>query len=84
MSKVIDAVARPVRTGVQTGASFVIVELVDAFFYDMDDRQYGALVAALTLGLAFAQNFLENYTGKALLKEMPPKSVNVVEEDPNA
>lgn len=66
------AVALPTRTAIQSGAAFVIVEGVDAFLFDMTERQYGALVALLVLGICIGQNLTERFTGKALLMKEPP------------
>lgn len=59
---------RSVRTAVQSGFAGISVELVDAFFYDMTDRQYGALVAFLVVIYAFVQNLVESRTGTGLLR----------------
>lgn len=59
---------RSVRTAVQTGFAGVTTEFVDAFLYDMTDRQYGALVALLVVAYAFVQNLVETRTGTGLLR----------------
>ncbi len=59
---------RSVRTAVQAGVSGIIVEFVDAFFYDLSDRQYGAAVALLTILLTYVQNLVEERRGAGLLR----------------
>lgn len=81
MSKVSDAVARPIRTAAQGGTGWLVVEFIDAFLYDMTDRQYGIAVALATVILSWGQNLLENKFGAALLRELPTKGVDVVEKD---
>ena len=78
-----EAVARPVRTAVQMTPSAVITEFVDAFFYDMGDRQYVALFALLTLLFGFIQNVVENRSGKGFLRKVPPVVVPVVDDNNN-
>jgi hypothetical protein len=81
--KVNEALARPARTGLQAGVAAVIVEFVDSFFYDMDDRQYFAAIGLLTLVLSFIQTLTENKTGKAILRNVPPRETPVVDEGRN-
>jgi hypothetical protein len=76
-----EAVARPVRTVVQMAPSGVITEFIDAFVHNLDDRQYAALFALLTLLIGFAQTALENRTGKAFLRTVPPRAVPVVDNN---
>lgn len=64
-----DIVSRPVRTGTQATAALIVTELVDAFFYDFSDKQYGALVAFLTLVIGWSQILVENKLGKAVLRD---------------
>jgi hypothetical protein len=75
-----ESIARPVRTALQLGAATTITELMDAFVNDLTTQQYGALVASLTLVLSCAQAALENHTGKALLRSIPPREVPVTDE----
>lgn len=71
-----ESVGRTVRTAGQLVPSVVIVELVDAFFYNMDDRQYAALAAGLLLLFTFLQNAYEDYKNKGLwFRSVPPKYV---------
>lgn len=70
--KVNSAVARTVRTGIQGGPAWALVEGIDAFFYDFNDRQFGIAVVLLTMLLAFVQNSIENGIGKALLRTPQP------------
>lgn len=76
-----EAVARPARTGAQLTAAAVLVELVAAFGAELDGRQYAALVGALGLLLGFLQTVVENRTGWAFLRHMPPHDVDLVEHD---
>jgi hypothetical protein len=65
-TRVSEAVARPVRTAIQAAPAAAITEFVDAFIYDLNDRQYGALLVLLTLVIAWVQAAYENSRGKAL------------------
>lgn len=66
------AVARPTRTALQAAPAYVVTEFVDAWLYDMSDRQYGALVVLLTLVLGWAQVAMENRLGRGLLRDVSP------------
>lgn len=82
---VTESVARPVRTAVQMTPAGIIVELVDSTFWDMNERQYASIFAGLTLVLGFIQAFVENRTGKAFLRNVPPTDAPVVDQGtPNA
>lgn len=78
-----EAVARPVRTAVQMAPSAVATELIDIFLYDMDERGYMAVFAALTLLFGWIQTAVENYNGKGFLRNVPPVTSPVVDNDPN-
>jgi uncharacterized membrane protein YidH (DUF202 family) len=80
MSSVSEAIARPTRTALQLGAGTVLTELVDSFVTDLTTQQYGALVAGITLALSCLQAAVENRTGKALLRSVPPREVPVAED----
>jgi hypothetical protein len=62
----------------------VVTEIIDSFFVDLTDRQYGALLAGLTLLFGYLQIVIEDRTGKALLRQPSPpaRPVDVVEEAP--
>ena len=75
-----ESIARPVRTALQLGAATTITECVDAFLTDLTTQQYGALVAGLTLVLSCVQAALENSTGKAVLRQIPPREVPVADD----
>jgi hypothetical protein len=75
-----EKLARPVRTAAQGGAAWTLVEFIDAFLFDMDERQYGALVAILTIGLSFVQTAIEDSVGSAILRTVEPKEVPVMDE----
>lgn len=66
------AITRPARTAIQATPAFAVTEFVDAFLYDMTDRQYGAAVVLLTLVIGWAQTLVENRTGRGLLRDVPP------------
>lgn len=66
--KVNSAVARTARTAIQGGPAWAIVEGIDAFFYDFNDRQFGIAVILLTMLISFIQNTVENGLGKGLLR----------------
>lgn len=80
--RVSEAVARPVRTAGQLVPAVVIVDVVDAFVTDLDERQYGVAVAALTLLISWVQTVVENHYGRALLRQVPPTTVPVVDTPP--
>jgi hypothetical protein len=80
-TKVSDSVARPVRTVVQMTPAAIICEIVDTTFWNMDERQYTAIFAGLTLLIGFLQVHFENSTGKAFLRNVPPKNVPVVDDN---
>ena len=65
------SLVNPVRTGVQAVPAMVITEAVDAFLYDMSDRQYLALAALLLLVFSWIQALVELKMGRAFLKESP-------------
>lgn len=68
-SYVSEKVARPARTIMQASPALAITEVIDAFAYDMNDRQYGALVMALTITFSWLNVVIEDYRGRALLRE---------------
>lgn len=78
-TKVSDAVARPTRGVLQGGAGWVVTEGIDAFLWDMNDRQYGIAVIILGALVSFIQNTVENRAGVAILRDLPPKPQPVVE-----
>lgn len=76
-----EATARAGRTAPQGGLAWALTEGVDAFFYDMTDRQYGVLIVLLTIVFAFVQAAIENGIGKALLRNVPPFDAPVADAD---
>ena len=78
-----EVVARPARTAAQAAPAWVITEFIDAFIWNMDDRQYGAAVALLTMILSYGLAAYENYSGKGFLRRVPPKEVPVVDNKEN-
>lgn len=81
MSNLTDAVGRPVRTATQGGTAWLLVEFIDAFLWNMDERQYGIAVALLTVVISYAQNLIENRAGVAFLRELPDREVDVMEKN---
>lgn len=79
-----DVVARPVRSAAQGSVAWIAVELVDSFFYNLDERQYGVLVAALTVVFGWVQVLVENKVGVGFFRkpEPPPRQLEPVEADP--
>jgi hypothetical protein len=74
-----DSVARPVRTGGQVLSSGVVTEFIDAFIYDMNDRQYLALAAVLVVVLSWAQVLVEDRLNKGLFRKVPQPEQPVVD-----
>lgn len=62
-------ITRPVRTGIQGGAAYAVVEGINAFhIMNMDERQYAISVVLLTAVFAWLQVIVENFLGKGLLR----------------
>lgn len=78
-----EVVARPVRTALQLGAGTGIAAAVDAF-HDLTGEQQTAVAFVVTLVLSMVQAAVENKTGKALLRNVPPRDVPVVDDAPPA
>lgn len=74
-----EAVARPVRTAVQATPAWAITEGIDAFLWDMSDRQYGIAVILFTMLIGFVQNAIENGIGKAFLRDTRVTDVPAVD-----
>ena len=74
-----DTAARTVRGGIQGSAGWVATEFIDAFFWNMNDRQYGILVVVLGVIIGFVQNVAENHFGVAFLKEIPQPDQPIVD-----
>lgn len=72
MTRASAAITRPARTAIQAAPAYVVTEFVDAFLWDMDDRQYAAAAILLTLVFGWAQVLTENRLGKGLLRDVPP------------
>lgn len=72
--RISSAVARPTRTALQATPALVLTEFVDAFVYDLNEPQYGALVGLLTVVLGWLQTFTENKLGRGLLRDIPDPS----------
>lgn len=80
-TRVSEAVARPVRTATQGGLSWAVVEGIDAFFWNMDERQYGVAIVLLGILFSFIQTAIEDGLGKAFLRDLPDTGVPVVEDE---
>lgn len=65
------AVRRPVRTGIQSGAGWLLVTVVTAFGVDLTAEQTAALVAVLTPLIAWLQVTIEDAVGKGVLRDVP-------------
>ena len=74
-----ESIARPVRTAVQMGLSAAIVQAVDATV-DLTGEQVTAYTLLGTIVLSCVQAAVENRTGKALLRSIPPRDVPVADE----
>jgi len=64
------SIANPIRTGVQFVPSAAITEFIDAFIYDMDEKQYLAMAGLLLMLISYGQNFVENQRGRGFLREV--------------
>lgn len=81
MTRVSTAVAAPIRTGAQLGVAFVLVEFVAAFLAtDWTERQYAAAVGLATVLVTGLQHLVENRTGHAVLRDVPPTTAAVVDD----
>lgn len=76
------AIAGPTRTLIQAAPAAAIVEFIESFFYDLSDQQYASLVVILTMVFGYIQALIENSTGKAILRKVPPTEVPVVDDNP--
>lgn len=68
-TQVKSALARPVRTATQGGAGWVATEFVDAFLWNMSERQYGIAVVVLGTLIGWIQVLVENKVGVGFLRE---------------
>lgn len=64
-----EAKARAARTAIQGTPAWLATALVDEFFYDFSDYQFGLVVAALTMVASFVQAGIENKYGYALFRK---------------
>jgi hypothetical protein len=78
--RVSDSVARPIRGAIQGGAGWVGTEFIDAFLWDMNDRQYGIAVIVLGTLFSWIQNLTENRLGMAILRDVPEVDPKVVDK----
>lgn len=75
------SVARPVRTAAQMVPSLVVTEFIDAFVYNLNDKQYAALAAILLLVFGFIQAHIEDVKGVGFFRSPNGEHVKVVEKD---
>jgi hypothetical protein len=64
-----ESLNRASRTVVQGTVAGALVEFIDAFAYDMSDRQYGAAIVLLTMTISYVQTFIEDKKGAGLLRD---------------
>lgn len=76
-----EVVARPIRTAAQATPSWILTEFVDAWIFDMSERQFAATVLLLTMLFSYGQAAVENAAGRGFLRKVPPKKVPVVEPE---
>lgn len=76
-----EVVARPIRTAAQATPAWIFTEFVDAWIYDMSERQFAATVLLLTMAFSYGQAAIENAAGRGWLRAVPPKTVPVVEPE---
>lgn len=62
------SVSGPVRTAVQMVPSAILTEFIDAWLFDMTERQYVALSGLLLLVVSWAQNYFEQKKGIFFLR----------------
>lgn len=74
-----EKLARPTRTALQGGAGGALAVLIDETFYDLTDAGLMALALVLTTFIGWVQVTIEDYTGRALLRSIPPTEVPIVE-----
>lgn len=79
-SHVMDAIARPARTAMQATPAWIITEFVDAWFYDMNDRQFSVTVLALTMVFSSLHALIEDRVGKGILRRVPAPPAPVIDE----
>lgn len=82
VTRVSEVIARPARTGPQAIVAFTIVEFIDSFINDLTEKQYGAAVGLLILILSGLQVLVENWSGKAFFRKVPPTEQPVVDTVP--
>ncbi|QEM40896.1 MAG: amino acid ABC transporter permease [Phage AS32] len=79
-STVSTAVANPVRTVAQGSLAWVVAEGIDAFLYDLNERQYGVAIVAFAMVFSFVQNLVENHFGKGFFRQIPPTEAPIIEK----
>jgi hypothetical protein len=67
--RISEAKARAARTAVQGTPAWLLTALVDEFFYDFSDYQFGLVTLALTMVFAWLQTGIENQFGYALFRK---------------
>lgn len=77
MSTVNQAVARPLRTAGQGTVAEITIQMIEAFWVDLNEAQHVALLGALTIAYGILQVLIENKSGKAILRHIPPMTAPV-------
>jgi hypothetical protein len=72
--------ARGARTAIQGGAGYLVAELIDTFV-DLDKTQLALVAVLLTALFSWVQTAVEDYTGKALLREIPEPNQPVADNE---
>lgn len=68
------AITRPARTALQATPALALTEFIDAFLFDLNEPQYGALVGLLTVAIGWVQTLTENRVGHGLLRDVPDRT----------
>ena len=72
-------IARPTRTALQGGAGYLVAQFVDEVIYDMSPAGVLLLALILTPVVSFLQTAVEDYFGKALLRDIPEPDAPVAD-----
>lgn len=73
-------VARPTRTAIQGGAGYLVAEFIDEVVYDMSGKGLVLLSLILTVFFSWAQTAVEDYFGRALLRDIPEPDQPVADD----
>jgi cell shape-determining protein MreD len=72
------ATARGTRTALQGGAGYLVAQLLDTFV-ELSDSQLALVAVILTALFSWLQTVVEDYSGHALLREVPETDPPVVD-----